>query len=71
MDDLITFVEGFLKPLAEKYPALLYVLMGLGTLVVVATIVVAITKTKKDDAVLAKVLANPFGAFFYNLLSKF
>lgn len=38
----------------EAYPVVNYVLVGLGTLVVVATVVIKLTPSKADDAILEK-----------------
>lgn len=49
-------LELFLLELIGMYPAISIPLAGLGTLMVLAQIVVPLTPTKKDDAVLNKVL---------------
>ena len=54
-------MSELLLSLSVKYPTLSYVLMGLGTLVVVAQAVVVITPSKKDDEFLAGVQKGIFG----------
>jgi len=52
-------MEELLNMLVEKWPVAGYVLMGLGSAVLVAQVVVVLTPSKKDDAVLEKAKKIP------------
>lgn len=52
-------MDELLKMLVEKFPVASYVLLGLGGLVVIAQVVVALTPSKKDDAVMKKIFSIP------------
>lgn len=64
-------MELFLAEIIAKYPVVLLVLTGLGLLVVVAQVVVALTPGKKDDEFLAKIEGNAFGKKIMALLASF
>lgn len=52
-------IQGLIAELVVKMPIVGFILMGLGGLVVLAQIVVAITPSKDDDAFVAKVKSIP------------
>lgn len=60
----------FLHGLSLQFPILTIVLAVLGSLVVVAQIVVALTPSQADDQALEKVKAGPLGKVFA-VLEKF
>lgn len=63
--------QALLQMLAEKYPVLLMVFAGLGGLVVVGQVVVAITPSKNDDAFMAKLEEVPVLGSFLKALKAF
>ena len=70
----VQVIINFVNELAVKFPWavwILAVLSILGSLVVVAQAIVAVTPSKKDDEVLAKVENNSIGGFIFKLLTAF
>ena len=60
-----------LQELAAKFPWVSIVLMVLGSLVTVASAIIALTNTKVDDEAKAKALAIPVLGSFILLLENF
>lgn len=54
-------MELFIIDLISKYPIAPLVLSILGLIVVLAQVIVLMTPGKKDDAIMEKIEANPFG----------
>lgn len=64
-------IEALLLLLIAKFPVLLGVCAILGLLVVVGQALVAFSPTKKDDAVLQRIMAIPFVGAIVAALVKF
>ena len=54
-------IARYLVKLAESYPWLMMILSGLGTLMIIAQIIVPLTPTKKDDEILAWIMRGKRG----------
>jgi len=63
-----TLLLGYL---AERHPIILIILIVLGTLVILAQIYIALTPTKKDDALYAKLESMPVAGALLKALSSF
>lgn len=64
-------MENALVEFLSKYPSINYVLLTLGSLVVIMSVVVKLTPSKKDDAILDKVESNAFGKKVLEFLKRF
>lgn len=64
-------MEEMILELVAKFPWLSIALGILGTVLVIATLVVGITNTKKDDKVLKKIQEMPIVGSLFLILSKF
>ena len=64
-------VIEYLKVLILQYPLIGYVLSGLGLLVVMGRIYVAMTPNKDDDAKYAKLEAIPLLGVVFKVLASF
>jgi hypothetical protein len=64
-------LQGLVATLLAKFPVLSLVLGGLGTLLVLAQVVVLVTPTKKDDEALAKAEGVPVLGSLLVLLKSF
>ena len=64
-------MEDQIVQFAQKVPSLVMVLSALGSAVVVATVVIAITPSQKDDEALAKAQAHPVIGKLMALLARF
>ena len=64
-------LAGLLAGLVEKAPIVGIILAVLGTLLVVAQLVVVLTPTKKDDEVVAKAEGNAVVSALLTLLKSF
>lgn len=62
---------GFLQPILDKVPFLPYILMGLGSLLVVAQCVVVLTPSKADDAAWDKIESMPIIGSIISWLESF
>ena len=70
----VQVIINFVNELSVKFPWavwILAVLSILGSLVVVAQAVVAVTPSKKDDELLDKVEKSSIGGFIFKLLVAF
>jgi len=63
MEQILALITG--------YPLIVAIFTGLGTLVVLMTILVPITGTKKDDAILAKIESNTMIKSVWDFLKRF
>lgn len=64
-------LQGLVSALVAKFPAVSLILGVLGTLLVVAQVVVVLTPTKKDDEALAKAEGIPVLGSLLVLLKSF
>lgn len=61
----------FLQPMLDKIPFLPYILMALGSLVVLGQCVVAITPSKKDDEAWEKIKSMPIIGSLISYIANF
>jgi hypothetical protein len=64
-------LEQILNALVSQSDIVLYVLTALGTLVVLGTVYVKLTPTKKDDEQLSKLESSPVLGTILKILVKF
>lgn len=64
-------IENMLAAVVGKFPIVAYVLMVLGTIVVLAQVYVAMTPRKDDDAFVAKLESMPVIGHLLRALVKF
>ena len=72
MDMIMEYAANFLTTSNAAWAATVYVcLAGVGSAVVAARQIVKSTKTKKDDAWVARVEVKPVAAFVLRLVERF
>jgi hypothetical protein len=71
LESLTTFIAPILEALAKKYPVAVTVFASLGSLVIVAQAVVAITPGKSDDKKLEDLKKKKVVAILLNFLKNF
>ncbi|MEM5807998.1 MAG: hypothetical protein QW818_02595 [Candidatus Aenigmatarchaeota archaeon] len=64
-------IENFLMGLVLRSPILMLVLAGLGTILIVAQVIVLMTPSKEDDKFLDKIRSFPFLSGILNFIESF
>lgn len=67
MEQVLEYLIG----LVQGHPVGALVLAALGSLVVIATVVIKLTPTQSDDAWLSKMMTNKWVGPLFNALEKF
>jgi len=65
------YILQLLNTMVAKFPIGTSILIVLGSLMVLAQIIVPMTPTKKDDEILDKIEKNSFGKKFIEFIVKF
>lgn len=68
---MLDMIENFISQQANAHPVIFLILTIIGTLVVLATAIAPITKTKKDDEIIEFALKHPIISKILNILFKF